>query len=325
MKRLILVALLFVFSESLLAEEINNPNSTLKRFAVESKADRLVIQLRKQPIAEFVFADSKIQRPFFANLRTPGGLQVSRNHPPVAGTDPVDHDTMHPGIWLGFGDIGGVDFWRNRGRIEHLRIAESPGSNGDRLTFSTESRLVTPDGQAVCRLFSQFRLTDLGRSWRVDWESTFQSADHDLTFGDQEEMGFGARVATPLTEKNGGLIISSTGRKTASATWGQTADWCDYSGRIGERTAGITLMAAPDNFRPSWWHNRDYGVFVANPFGRAAMKQGAPSIVTVKKGEPFRLRFAAVIHEDDYTPADAYQQFKSIARIENSLEPKSGP
>ena len=27
-------------------------------------------------------------------------------------------------------------------------------------------------------------------------------------------------------------------------------------------------MPAPSNFRTSWWHNRDYGVFVANPFGR---------------------------------------------------------
>jgi hypothetical protein len=58
---------------------------------------------------------------------------------------------------------------------------------------------------------------------------------------------------------------------------------------------GITLMPAPTNFRESWWHNRDYGVFVANPFGRAAMKQGAASRIDVKKGEVFRIGFSVIL------------------------------
>ena len=109
-------------------------------------------------------------------------------------------------------------------------------------------------------------------------------------------MGFGARVATAITEKNGGVITSSAGLKTAKNTWGQPAEWCDYSGTVDGQRVGITLMADPANFRPSWWHNRDYGLMVANPFGREAMKQGERSAVTVKRGQEFRLRFAAAIH-----------------------------
>lgn len=291
------------------------------RFAVESKPDRLLIQLRGQPVAEFVFQDPKILRPYFAQIRTPSGLQVSRNHPPIVGKDPVDHETMHPGLWLGFGDISGIDFWRNKGRIEHLRFVVPPTVNGDRLTFATESRLVTPDDKTLCQLTSRFTLTDHGTNWRLIWDAAFQSTDGDFTFGDQEEMGFGARMATPLTEKNGGLITSSTGRKTAAATWGQPADWCDYSGRIGHRTVGITLMSAPGNFRPSWWHNRDYGVFVANPFGRAAMKQGDASTVKVLRNESMRLRFAAVIHEDKSEPAKSFEDFKSAGVTEGRSRP----
>ena len=289
-------------------------NRLAARFAVESKPDRLLIQLRGQPVAEFVFQDPKTLRPYFAQLRTPSGLQVSRNHPPIAGKDPVDHETMHPGLWLGFGDISGIDFWRNKGRIEHLRFVDPPTVNGDRLTFATESRLVTPDDKTVCQLTSRFTLSDHGTSWRLIWDAAFQSSERDFTFGDQEEMGFGARMATSLTEKNGGLITSSSGRKTAAATWGQPADWCDYSGRIGNRDVGITLMAAPGNFRPSWWHNRDYGVFVANPFGRAAMKQGDASTVVVPSNETLRLRFAAVIHEEKFEPANAFDDFKSVVK-----------
>ena len=55
-------------------------------------------------------------------------------------------------------------------------------------------------------------------------------------------------------------------------------------------------MADPANFRPSWWHNRDYGLMVANPFGRESMKQGVKSVVRVNRGETLRLRFGAVLH-----------------------------
>jgi hypothetical protein len=72
-------------------------------------------------------------------------------------------------------------------------------------------------------------------------------------------------------------------------------------------------MPDPRNFRPSWWHNRDYGVFVANPFGREAMKQGEKSRVEVKKGESFRIRFGALLHSSPMDqPVDldqAYQDF----------------
>lgn len=59
---------------------------------------------------------------------------------------------------------------------------------------------------------------------------------------------------------------------------------------------GITLLTDPKSFCPSWWHNRDYGVFVSNPFGRQAMKQGAPSRIEVKKGDIYRLNHTIILH-----------------------------
>jgi hypothetical protein len=259
-------------------------------------------------VADFVFRDEIILRPHFANVHAPSGLRVTRNHPPIAGVDATDHDTMHPGIWLGFGDINGIDFWRNQGRIEHVRFVEPPTVSDNRLTFTSESRLLAPDNKTVCQLTSQIKLSGQSDGWLIVWVATFQSDDGELVFGDQEEMGFGARVATQLTEKHGGIIVNSQGKTKAAATWGQPAAWCDYSGIAGDRRGGITLMPAPSNFRASWWHNRDYGLFVANPFGRAAMQQGAPSAVVVKRGEPFRIAFAALVHDAQaYDPAVAYQ------------------
>ena len=163
------------------------------------------------------------------------------------------------------------------------------------LRFGTECRLKTSTGEPLCLMTSDFTLMTRPNGWMLVWNAAFHADQRPIVFGDQEEMGFGARVATPFTEKSGGVIRSSSGKKTAKETWGQPAMWCDYSG-TGEKSGGIMLMASPDNFRESWWHNRDYGVFVANPFGREAMRQGARSEITVAEGETLRIKFGAIIH-----------------------------
>lgn len=284
-------------------------------WAFEDREGGLALRLDGQQVAEFVYRDAKILRPFFANLRAPGGVAVTRNHPPLAGTDATDHDTMHPGVWLAFGDVNGQDFWRNRSRIEHLRFVELPRVENGRLTFATESRLLTTNGQPVCTQISRFTLEARPAGLLLVWDAAFSADFGEVFFGDQEEMGLGVRVATPLTEKNGGLITSSGGATTAKDTWGKVHDWCDYSGAVGGQRAGITLMAHPVNFRPSWFHNRDYGLMVANPFGRNSMNQGEPSRVVVKQGERLRLRFGVMLHSaataKDLDSAAAYRDFVS--------------
>ena len=282
------------------------------RFEFDQQQDRLRIALDGQPIVEFVFRDEKILRPYFANARLVNGPQVTRNHPPTPGVDAVDHDAMHPGIWLGFGDLSGQDFWRNKATMEHVRFTTAPATADERLRFATECRLKTSAGEPLCLLANDFTLTARPTGWLLAWNADFRADQRSIVFGDQEEMGFGARIATPFTEKDGGVIRSSTGKQTARETWGRPAQWCDYSGR-GPRSGGIMLLASRGNFRESWWHNRDYGVFVANPFGRAALQQGARSAVTIERGESLRLSFGAFVH--DHREFDAELELQSFQRL----------
>ncbi len=55
-------------------------------------------------------------------------------------------------------------------------------------------------------------------------------------------------------------------------------------------------MPDPRNFRRSWFHARDYGLLVANPFGRKSLAKGPESRVVVKRGEVFRLGFGVLLH-----------------------------
>ncbi len=130
----------------------------------------------------------------------------------------------------------------------------------------------------------------------LSWGEEYTSAAEPLIFGDEEEMGLGVRMATPLTEKATGRIRSNRGLETAKTTWGQEAEWCDYSGTTEGFHAGIAIFAHPDNFRSSWWHNRNYGLMVANAFGREAMKQGDRSAVAVGTSESLRMRYGIYFH-----------------------------
>lgn len=278
-----------------------HPVSRAADFAAAQRADRLVITRDENPVAHFVFADTNILRPYFAHVHTPDGIPVTRTHPPVPGVDPADHATMHPGIWLAFGDISGQDFWRNKATIRHDRFTKTPAARGRRLNFATESSLVANNGNVLAELRSYYTFASVPDGYLLICKVSFIPVTDDFAFNDQEEMGFGVRVATPISEKNGGLVRNSEGLIGAKTAWGKTADWCDYSGVLGHRLVGIAVLADSSNFRPSWFHCRDYGLVVANPFGRKAFTKGEPSRVPVKKGANFHLRFAAYVHS---TPKD---------------------
>ncbi len=278
----------------------------------ETKDDRIVLTHSGGTIGEYVFRDPKILRPCFSNLRLPGQVQVTRRHPPVSGKDATDHADMHPGVWLAFGTINGEDFWRNKARIEHVRFLHAPTVAEGRLTFATEERLLRANGEPLARMENRITVTQRGRGWRLIWDARITADFVDLEFGDQEEMGFGARVAAEITEKNGGLIRNSEGLKTAKDTWGKPAAWCDSSGTIDGQPVGVTLMSHTTNPGTTRWHNRDYGLSVANAFGHSAFKLGNRQVMTTLKGGTLKLVYAAVFHEGDgYDPAEEYQMFVS--------------
>jgi hypothetical protein len=277
-------------------------------FAVQQKPDRVVITDGGRPVATYVFRDDKILRPYFASVHAPGGIQVTRNHPPVPNVDATDHDTMHPGVWLAFGALSGQDFWRNKARIVHVRFVELPAVRAGQITFTAENSLQAANGGEVCKQTSRLTLAARPAGYLLIWEATFRPEQRDMVFGDQEEMGLGIRVATPIAVKQGGTILDALGRRNEREVWGNSADWCDYSGTITGRHAGITTMCDPRNFRPSWLHARDYGALVANPFGQQAFRKGPASKVVVKPGESFRLRYGVLLHAG---PKDAAPDLKA--------------
>lgn len=283
----------------------------------DDDAGHIEIRLEGEIFATYSFRDEEIPRPYFANIVAPGGARVTRNHPPEA-SDPRDHATLHPGLWLAFGDISGNDYWRLRATVQHVRFVESPSADGDKLRFAVENRYLDRKSQeTVCREICQYELSADDHGVLLVWDSTFQSDAGDFYFGDQEELGLGVRLATPIAVKSnkGGRILNSNGQRNEEHVWGKQADWCDYSGTLDGEFVGVMLMPHPGNFRKCWYHARDYGFVAANPFGRNAFTGGEKSKVHVRQGEAFRLRYGVYFHwndtEGDFAPDRVYQGFVS--------------
>lgn len=281
-------------------------------FSVEKQSDRVVISRQGRPLATYVFRDDTIPRPYFRDVHSPRGIQVTRRHPPVKGMDLDDHPTFHPGIWQAFGDLGGSDFWRNKGRVRQVRFAEEPMAKEQSAAFAVENAYENGDtliGTEFCR----FSILDRPGGTLLLWDSTFRPAAGELVFGDQEEMGLGVRVATPLAVVKGGAIRNSDGLINERNAWGKQADWCEYSGTIDGTRCGLVIMPDPSNFRRSWFHARDYGVLVANPFGRKAFTKGEASRISVKRDDPLHLQYGILIFDNaPDKPADipaAYRDF----------------
>src|SRR5262249_1700293 len=129
----------------------------------------VAISVDGRPFAKYVYRDDKILRPYLAHVFAPGGVQVTRNHPPIAGTDRTGHDTMHPGIWLAFGDLGGADFWRNKGRVELIDFVEQPHAIAGGGRFAVELRYRAGD-RTICKEACRITILPHGESTIVLWD-----------------------------------------------------------------------------------------------------------------------------------------------------------
>lgn len=284
--------------------------------AFETRESDFVISVNDKPFARYVFKDPAIPRPYFCDVYAPDGTRVTRNHPPIEGVDRTDHATYHPGIWLAFGDISGADFWRNKASVvqEAFVVRKGEGNTPDVLQLTNRYESANA---VICSETCSIRFIPDTDGCLILWESTFENPDADFTFGDQEEMGLGVRVASPIAVINGGGMRNAEGLENEEGVWGKPSAWCDYSAVIDGRRTGIVLMTHPGNFRPSWFHARDYGLLVANPFGQNAFTEGEKSAVTVKAGDKFVLRFGIQVYSTAagaFGPGAVYNRYLEQSR-----------
>ena len=285
-------------------------NALAGDFTMNRESNRLVVTAGGgEAVASYVFADPAVGRPAIRDLAAPGGTVVTRPCPPQHGVDADDHATIHPGVWLCFSDLSGADPWRHKTAVRFAGFDGEPAVVDGAARFTAKIEYLaaaadTPDAPVVCRERSTVSIQDReidGAAVRLLlWEAELTpGGNRPLVFGDVEEMGLGLRVATPLSPARGGRYLASHGGTNEKGIFGRAAAWVDASGTIDGRRVGAVVIDLAGNPREPFFHARNYGLMLANAFGRKAYGvKDPPPPVTLEPGKSLRLRYAILLHGD---------------------------
>ena len=309
----------------------------------DESSRRVDVLVDGQPFTSYIWPDT-LKKPVLYPLRAASGTIITRGFPldPRPG-ERADHP-HHVGFWLTYENVNGVDFWNNStaqppeqqakmGTIAHRRIVKTR-NGAHQGELEVEMDWLMPDGHPVLRETADF-IFRAGPGRRVvDRISTLTARDQPVVFKDAKDGMVGLRVrreleqpstdAVTYTDASGrpttvkamdtngvtGLYRSSEG-KTGDAVWSTRGRWTMLTGKVKQEDLTLLLLDNPKNVGfPTYWHARGYGLFAANPLGRAAFEKGRePLNFTLPPGQSTTFRYRLVILEGAATPEQAEAQY----------------
>ena len=271
--------------------------------------DHVDVAINGEPFSVF-YIGANYAKPFLAPLRSPGGAVVTRRWPMETVEGESRDHPHHRGLWIGYGDVSGINFWENepnsgtskgnptvKGKVVLRKLdALEPGVSSGRIiaTFGWE---VPGRGDILEERRTMTFYADRDAR-RIDVEAVL-TAKQEADFGDTKEGFFAIRVADSMAGKNGGVIRNSAGAVGEKNDWGKRADWVDYSGTVAGQKVGITVYDDPRNYNhPPRWHVRDYGLFAVNPFGVRDFDPHSADHggYQLHPGEALTFRYRVIIH-----------------------------
>ncbi|NDD63322.1 MAG: hypothetical protein EBZ36_04995 [Acidobacteria bacterium] len=324
-----LIGLSILFSGSVAAQVV--------RIVEAKEKKQLDVFVDQQLFTSYCYWDSQ-KKPILYPLQTAKGTVVTRSYPvaKVAG-ERTDHP-HHVSAWFNYGNINGVDFWNNSGgkgaekmgTIRHQAVrAIRQGKAKAELDVSMD--WIMPDGTKVLQQDETIIFRAANGERVIDRIITLTAQGQRVVFGDSKEGALGIRVARQLeepstqplvfTDEQGnptrvavldnagvdGIYLSSEGMVGEKNSWGKKAKWMTLSGRVRDEDVVIGIFDHPKNpLYPTYWHNRGYGLFAANPFGAKEFTRGEKVLnYTLEPGQKTTMRFRILIHSGKMTSQEA--------------------
>lgn len=304
MKRFISALAVCLVANSLAAAESAAPlgSGTVR---LEKQDGHVEVTIDGEPFAVYHFGKD-LPKPCFSPVRGPGGTVLTR-----ALENPKDHP-HHKGIWLAIDEVNEVDFWAEKGKIENVSV-ELLQAEGNPARMRVVNHWLGENEKPVLIETTEISIYP---SRVLSYDIAFRAADEAVTFGDTKEGLFGFRMVDSMRASEGGTIVSSEGARGEREAWGKTARWVDYYGPVEGKTYGAAIFDHPENFRPSRYHVRNYGLFSISPFGESAYTRGEEDANEAKlqPGEQLRLRYAMYIHSGDTEAANVDGVYQAWAK-----------
>jgi len=311
---------------------------------IDTKKGALEFRVGKEVVTRY-HVGASVAKPYFWPLTASNGAAVTRAWPmEPAGTGDSNDHPHQKSAWFCHGDVipegielkqkikgvEGVDFWSEatgHGRIVCVHI-DDPKNAKDHASVVTKNEWRTADGMKIMDETRTISLYAIGEARLIVLDIDLLASVAPITFGDTKEGSMGVRVndvireAPPKGAKGGqGKMTNADGKTGEKDIWGYRSKWCDYSGTIDGKVAGITIFDDPSNKYSAAWHSRGYGLMAANPFGRDhsgfPVTKGKTELVKIPKGEHLKLRYGILVHPGDVKEgkvAEAFEKFVKLKR-----------
>lgn len=232
-----------------------------------------------------------LKRPFLYPVIGPAGRSLTRMGHPHA---PVSH-SHHNSVWISHSDVGGVDFWSDRGEAvifcdQVLQYEDGPNEAWMLSVNTWRERMWGPPLMKERRRICVEPIE--GDDWLMMIDLQLEpDGNQPVTLGQTPFGIIGVRMAKTIgVDDGGGRILNSEGRINEEQVFHKRARWVDYSGPVtNEATGGITLMDHPSNpDHPTPFHVRGDG------WMGACLTLNRP--LAIQPGEPLRLRYGLWMH-----------------------------
>ena len=299
-----------------------------------------------QPFTSYVFWNDQ-KKPLLSPLRTSTGKIFTRGFPleKVAG-ERTDHP-HHISSWFNYGNVNGTDFWNSPpegfsrdskipyGRIKHTGIKSAQSGDG-LATLQVSSDWIMADGSKVLQQDEKLVFRAAKDLRIIDRIVTLTAQDKPAVFNDSKEGVIAIRVTRSLEEPStkpeiftdgsgkpttvakldntgvNGVYLSSEGKVGEKEGWSTRAKWMTLSGNVKGEDVSIGIFDHPKNSTfPTYWHNRGYGLFAANPFGAKEFTKGKTTLnFTIQPGKSETFRFRILIHTGKLTAEQTEAQYQ---------------
>jgi hypothetical protein len=259
---------------------------------------RVDVEIDGKPFTSLYYGPDA-PKPYLHPLRSVSGKIVTRRFP-MEPSPGETKDRHHRGLWFGYKDINGFNFWENEFSYNDPKAGKVVARSIDTTAMGVIRCVFAwlgPSGDAILEERRTMTFRGTADTREIDVDVTFRALVK-ATFGDSKDGFFAVRLASALAETGTGTITNGSGGSTMKETWGKRADWVDYSGQLDGEKVGVTVIEDPASFHyPPRWHVRDYGLLAANPFGAHAFDPAEPaSPVILEPGQSLHLRYRVIVH-----------------------------
>ena len=332
-----------VLSMALIANRAPAAPSTVEFVQGDNKID---VVIAGKPFTSYLYGGD-LTKPVLVPVRTPSGIEVSRQHPLVKTEGASADHEHHVGIFFAVDQVNGVNFWKNTAvppQIRHIETTQMAGGPG-KGTLSTVSNWIDDKRQIVLeeKRDMTFLAGEHEHEYAIDFSIDLTARSDKVVFEDIEEGMFAIRVSDYLRESDASAVLhegqplpkeslagtgryfSSNGDQTAKNIWGKRARWVALQGVREGKVVGVAILNHPESINyPTYWHVRNYGLFSANPLGQADFQKGQPKEYRKNKVIPLRLtleqdetahfRFLVIVYEGLRTHEQMDERFREFAK-----------